>query len=77
MTATGTYDTKHEVVVRRRTSTDGSIGFHVLIPLDLKGGGTVLVNRGWIPTADDQRAFPDYPGRAHGRGDRHGTAQGR
>lgn len=61
VTATGTYDPKHEVVVRRRTSTDGSVGFHVLIPLDLKGGGTVLVNRGWIPTADDQRAFPDIP----------------
>ncbi|MFF1833177.1 SURF1 family protein [Streptomyces sp. NPDC058231] len=61
VTATGTYDTEHEVVVRRRTSTDGAIGFHVLIPLDLKGGGTVLVNRGWVPTADDQRAFPDIP----------------
>lgn len=61
VTATGTYDTAHEVVVRRRTSTDDRIGFHVLIPLDLKGGGTVLVNRGWIPTAEDQHAFPDVP----------------
>ncbi|MFJ1895777.1 MULTISPECIES: SURF1 family protein [unclassified Streptomyces] len=59
--ATGTYDEKHEVVVRRRTSTDGSIGFHVLVPFDLKGGGTVMINRGWIATADDQRAFPDVP----------------
>ncbi|MBO0913188.1 SURF1 family cytochrome oxidase biogenesis protein [Streptomyces laculatispora] len=59
--ATGTYDEKHEVVVRRRTATDGSIGFHVLVPFDLKGGGTVMINRGWIPTADDQRAFPDVP----------------
>lgn len=59
--AIGTYDEKHEVVVRRRTSTDGSIGFHVLVPFDLKGGGTVMINRGWIPTADDQRAFPDVP----------------
>ncbi|WP_326597540.1 SURF1 family protein [Streptomyces brevispora] len=59
--ATGTYDEKHQVVVRRRTSTDGSIGFHVLVPFDLRGGGTVMINRGWIPTADDQRAFPDVP----------------
>ncbi|MGC5399942.1 SURF1 family protein [Streptomyces sp. DT20] len=59
--ATGTYDEKHEVVVRRRTSTDGSIGFHVLVPFDLKGGGTVMINRGWIATADDQHAFPDVP----------------
>ncbi|MFJ2702297.1 SURF1 family protein [Streptomyces sp. NPDC087428] len=59
--ATGTYDEKHEVVVRRRTSTDGSIGYHVLVPFDLKGGGTVMINRGWIATADDQHAFPDVP----------------
>lgn len=64
--ATGTYDEKHEVVVRRRTSTDGSIGFHVLVPFDLKGGGTVMINRGWIATADDQRAFPDVPAAPQG-----------
>ncbi|MFE6495056.1 SURF1 family protein [Streptomyces sp. NPDC057748] len=61
VTATGTYDTAHQVVVRRRTSTDGRIGVHVLIPLDLKGGGTVLVNRGWVPSAASQQAFPDVP----------------
>ncbi|MEU2025372.1 SURF1 family protein [Streptomyces sp. NPDC016469] len=59
--ATGTFDEKHEVVVRRRTATDGSIGVHVLVPFDLKGGGTVLINRGWVPSADDQHAFPDVP----------------
>ncbi len=62
VTATGTYDTAHQVVVRRRTSADGRIGVHVLIPLDLKGGGTVLVNRGWVPSAASQQAFPDVPG---------------
>lgn len=66
VTATGTYDTAHEVVVRRRTSTDGRIGVHVLIPLDLKGGGTVLVNRGWVPSAESQRAFPDVPAAPRG-----------
>lgn len=61
VTATGTYDEKHEVVVRRRTAVDGSIGVHVLIPFDLKGGGTVMINRGWVPSAADQHAFPDVP----------------
>ncbi|MGC5362698.1 SURF1 family protein [Streptomyces sp. DT24] len=61
VTATGTYDTAHEVVVRRRTSEDGRIGVLVLTPFDLKGGGTVLINRGWVPSADDQRAFPEVP----------------
>jgi cytochrome oxidase assembly protein ShyY1 len=60
-TATGTFDTAHEVVVRRRTSTDDQVGYHVLTPLDLKGGGTVLVNRGWVPFGSDQQQFPQIP----------------
>ncbi|GGY90203.1 SURF1 family protein [Streptomyces nitrosporeus] len=61
VTATGTFDTDHEVVVRRRTSRDDRIGVLVLTPLDLKGGGTVLVNRGWIPAAATQEAYPEVP----------------
>lgn len=61
VTATGTYDAKHQVVVRRRTATDGSIGVHVLVPFDLRGGGTVMINRGWVPAASDQHAFPEVP----------------
>lgn len=61
VTATGTFDSAHEVVVRRRTSTDGQVGYHVLIPLVLKDGRAVIVNRGWVPSGDDQRAFPDVP----------------
>ncbi|MEU8894046.1 SURF1 family protein [Streptomyces sp. NPDC048442] len=60
-TATGTFDTAHEVVVRRRTSTDDKVGFHVLTPLNLKGGGTLLINRGWVAFASDQQAFPRIP----------------
>jgi cytochrome oxidase assembly protein ShyY1 len=60
-TATGIYDTSHEVVVRRRTSADDRVGFHVLTPLILADGRTVLINRGWIPAATDQRAFPSVP----------------
>jgi cytochrome oxidase assembly protein ShyY1 len=61
VTATGTYDTSHEVVVRRRTSADDRVGFHVLTPLILADGRAVLINRGWIPAAADQRAFPSVP----------------
>ncbi|MCG7527166.1 SURF1 family protein [Streptomyces sp. OfavH-34-F] len=61
VTATGTFDEKHTVVVRRRTANDGAIGVHVLVPFDLKGGGTVMINRGWVPSAADQHAFPDVP----------------
>ncbi|MFJ2114768.1 MULTISPECIES: SURF1 family protein [unclassified Streptomyces] len=61
VTATGRFDTGHEVVVRRRTSADDRIGYHVLVPFLLKDGRAVIVNRGWIPSGDDQRAFPSIP----------------
>ncbi|MEQ9327590.1 MAG: SURF1 family protein [Rhodospirillales bacterium] len=31
------------------TSTDGKAGYHVLVPLLMPGGYTLLVNRGWVP----------------------------
>ncbi|MEV4948840.1 SURF1 family protein [Streptomyces sp. NPDC053755] len=61
VTATGTFDTAHEVVVRRRTSADERIGVLVLTPLVLRDGRTVLVNRGWVPAAPDQKAYPEVP----------------
>ncbi|MET9950731.1 SURF1 family protein [Streptomyces sp. NPDC006339] len=61
VTATGTFDTAHEVVVRRRVSADERVGAHVLTPLVLKDGKVVLVNRGWVPAAGDQRAYPEVP----------------
>ncbi|MFE0091022.1 SURF1 family protein [Streptomyces sp. NPDC059016] len=60
-TATGTYDTAHEVVVRRRTDNDERVGVHVLTPLVLADGRAVLVNRGWVPAAADQTAYPAVP----------------
>ncbi|WP_067270530.1 SURF1 family cytochrome oxidase biogenesis protein, partial [Streptomyces jeddahensis] len=66
VTATGTYDTAHEVVVRRRTNSDDEVGFHVLTPLVLKDGRVLLVNRGWIPANGPQTAFPKIPAPARG-----------
>ncbi|MFV2120764.1 SURF1 family protein, partial [Streptomyces sp. Act-28] len=66
-TATGTFDTAHEVVVRRRTNADDRVGMHVLTPLLLDDGRAVLVNRGWVPAAADQRAYPDVPPAPKGR----------
>ncbi|KAF0648022.1 MULTISPECIES: SURF1 family cytochrome oxidase biogenesis protein [Streptomyces] len=66
-TATGTFDTADEVVVRRRTNADDRVGMHVLTPLVLDDGRVVLVNRGWIPAAPDQKAYPDVPAAPKGR----------
>lgn len=37
-----------EIAVGPRT-WQGKPGFHIITPLQLEGGGTVLVNRGWVP----------------------------
>ena len=48
--ATGTYDTEHEVLVYGR-DLDGQPGSDVVTPLLLPDGGAVLVLRGWVPFA--------------------------
>jgi cytochrome oxidase assembly protein ShyY1 len=54
VTATGTYDAEHQLVVRYRP-LDGTPGSHVLVPLDTPAG-TLLVDRGFVagsgPTVD-------------------------
>ncbi|MFF7354505.1 MULTISPECIES: SURF1 family protein [Streptomyces] len=67
VTATGTFDTAREVVVRRRTNSDGEVGFHVLTPFVLADGRVLLVNRGWIPANGVQTAFPRIPAPPAGR----------
>ncbi|WP_082801273.1 SURF1 family cytochrome oxidase biogenesis protein [Herbidospora cretacea] len=63
VTATGTYDAAHELLVRRRTQNT-QVGFYVLTPLKTPGGA-VLVNRGWVKagaTADSRPDVPPPPG---------------
>ena len=48
--ATGTYDTAHEVLVYGR-DLNGQPGSDVVTPLLLPDGGAILVLRGWVPFA--------------------------
>ncbi|MFE9094903.1 SURF1 family protein [Streptomyces sp. NPDC007264] len=66
VTARGTFDTTHEVVVRRRTNADGEVGYHVLTPFVLDDGKVLVVNRGWVPADATQTAFPRIPAPATG-----------
>jgi cytochrome oxidase assembly protein ShyY1 len=51
VTATGTFDPAHEVVLYGR-SQDGQTGNHVLTPLRLDDGSAIAVDRGWVPLAE-------------------------
>ncbi|GAA3036418.1 SURF1 family cytochrome oxidase biogenesis protein [Streptomyces glomeratus] len=66
VTAKGTFDPAREVVVRRRTNTDGEVGYHVLTPFVLDDGKVLMVNRGWIPANGAQTDFPRIPAPAQG-----------
>jgi surfeit locus 1 family protein len=47
-TATGEFLHDHELYLAARTNA-GAVGFQVVTPMRLAGGGVVLVNRGWVP----------------------------
>ena len=51
VTATGTYDTADTVIVRYRTR-DGASGVDVVVPLVTPAGPALLVDRGWMATAN-------------------------
>ncbi|WP_030452674.1 SURF1 family protein, partial [Herbidospora cretacea] len=59
VTATGTYDPAHELLVRRRTQ-NSQVGFYVLTPLKTPGGA-VLVNRGWVKAGATIDTLPEVP----------------
>ncbi len=45
---TGAFRQDAEMYLAAR-SMNGNPGYHVMTPFDLAGGGTVLVDRGWVP----------------------------
>ncbi|MET9065035.1 SURF1 family cytochrome oxidase biogenesis protein [Streptosporangium sandarakinum] len=66
VTAAGTFDTAHQLLVRRRPQ-EGVLGFYVLTPLVTGDGQGVLVNRGWVKAGASADAVPDVPAPAPGR----------
>ena len=57
---TGTYDSVHEVVVRKRPQETVN-GFWVMTPL-VSDTGTVWINRGWLRAEGNATTYPDVPG---------------
>lgn len=57
VTLTGNFDDAHTIIIAGR-SLRGAPGVHVLTPMRV-GGAAVLVNRGWMPSADAARVEVD------------------
>jgi surfeit locus 1 family protein len=63
--AKGRYDTGRELILRGRPNNERP-GNHVLTPLVMKGGRTVIVDRGWVPPQlESPRAAEALPPTAH------------
>jgi cytochrome oxidase assembly protein ShyY1 len=58
--AVGEYDAAATVVVRYQTR-DGKSGVDLVTPLDIQGGATLLVNRGWVPTTNSGSSSTELP----------------
>ncbi|HSC07412.1 MAG TPA: SURF1 family protein [Steroidobacteraceae bacterium] len=55
--AVGRYDSAHQFLLDNMTHA-GRAGYRVLTPFDLTDGGTVLVDRGWVPLGATRETLP-------------------
>jgi surfeit locus 1 family protein len=55
--AVGRYDSAHQFLLDNMTHA-GRAGYRVLTPFDLTDGGTVLVDRGWVPLGATRATLP-------------------
>ncbi len=60
MIATGTYDARRQILIDNKVQGD-RVGYHVVTPLTLTDGRTVLVDRGWIAQGASRSALPSAP----------------
>jgi surfeit locus 1 family protein len=56
----GTFDTRHQFLYDNRI-INGRVGYHVYTPLRLETGGSVLINRGWVPQGKTRQNLPEIP----------------
>lgn len=57
--ATGRYDASHQILLDNMPAPRGMPGYRVLTPFELRGGGWVLVDRGWLPFGASRTTLPN------------------
>jgi surfeit locus 1 family protein len=57
--ARGHYDASRQILIDNMSDPDGRVGYFVITPFALAGGGWLLVNRGWVPVGASRAARPE------------------
>ena len=56
--AVGSYDSEHQILIDNMSNAEGRAGYYVITPFALRGGGWILVNRGWVPVGASRAVKP-------------------
>lgn len=59
VTATGRYDSDRQVLLDNMPSRHGMPGYRVLTPFEVREGGWILVDRGWLPIGQSRAVLPN------------------
>jgi surfeit locus 1 family protein len=57
--AVGSYDSEHQILIDNMSNAEGRAGYYVITPFALRGGGRILVNRGWVPVGASRAVKPE------------------
>jgi surfeit locus 1 family protein len=56
--ARGSYDPTRQILLDNMPSQHGQPGYRVITPFELEGGGTLLVDRGWVQMGTTRKDLP-------------------
>ena len=57
----GRYDAGRQILIDNMESPDNRVGYDVLTPFELSGGGWILIDRGWVPAGPARSLKPHIP----------------